>query len=395
VEEVAGYRFDRRIGEGGMSEVWAATDMGRQRIVAIKMLLPKARANAEIVARFRREAELLRRIDSDHVPRLYEFLDGPNGPVLVEEYITGELLAHALEKKRFSLEDAIALGTGVARALVELHRAGIVHRDLKPGNIILHPQGRAVLIDLGVSRLSLYASQEDTDALTEITKVARAVGTIAYMAPEQFVPSSRVSEAVDLYALGAILFRTVTGHHVFGDLPSMEVARAKMVHEAPPLDTHREGEVARAFERLVMRCLRRDPEDRYRTADELLGDLLMLGQGVVPRIDAATLPSIAIDLSAWRARRRWPGATPTLALVAGLLVGALLQRQWMAPVAHAEVPACVVSACVVPPPPAEPEMCMPPEEPTAAPLKHLAGRRKPHATVQVVDEEEPRPLSPP
>jgi serine/threonine-protein kinase len=238
---VAGYRLERRLGQGGMSEVWAGVDPARQRTAALKVLLPQARANAEIVARFRREAELLGRIDSDHVPHFYAFLEQPEGYILVEEFIEGELLAARLEQRRLDVDEAIALGTGLARAVVELHRAGIVHRDLKPGNVILRPQAdgghRAVLIDLGVSRLTLHTEQEDTEALTWITQVARAVGTIPYMAPEQFVPSSQVTEAIDLYALGAILFRAVSGHHVFADLPDLQVAHAKLVRDAPRLQT--------------------------------------------------------------------------------------------------------------------------------------------------------------
>src|SRR5262249_10877363 len=137
--EVAGYRLERRIGEGGMSEVWAAADVAHQRTVALKKLLPQAQANAAIVPRFRRPAQLLGRIDSSHVPRLYEFREELHRRILVEEFIEGELLAHALARQRLSLEAAITLGTGLARALVELHRAGIVHRDLKPGNVILRP----------------------------------------------------------------------------------------------------------------------------------------------------------------------------------------------------------------------------------------------------------------
>jgi serine/threonine-protein kinase len=380
--EVPGYQLERQLGQGGMSEVWAATDMAQQRTVALKVLLPEARANAEIVARFRREAELLRRIDSAHVPRLYEFRE--DGLILVEEFIEGELLTHVLEQKRFSVEEAIALGTGLARALVELHRGGIVHRDLKPGNVILHPEGRAVLIDLGVSRLTSH-----DDALTEITSVERAVGTIAYMAPEQFLAARRVTEAVDLYALGAILFRAVAGHHVFGDLSSLDVARTKLIDDARPLDTRREDPVARGFVRLVARLLRRDPELRHQRAGEVLGDLLLLGQGVVPGLESPTAPSIPIDV-VFEDERRWPGATPTLALIAGICVGVFVARQWKAPVAHAEVPACAVC----PTAPIAPEMCVAPEPPRPALHTRPVRAARRHKT-PLNDQEAPSLISRP
>src|SRR5262249_31396311 len=273
-----------------------------------------------------------------------------------------------------SVEEAIALGTGLARALVELHCAGIVHRDLKPGNVILHPQGRAVLLDLGVSRTTSH-----DDALPEITSVERAVGTIAYMAPEQFVASGRTSEAVDLYALGAILFRAVAGHHVFGDRPGLDVARTKLIDEAPPLDTQREDPLARGFGRLVARLLRRDPELRHRSADEVLADLLLLGQGVVPRFEPPTLASIPIGVI-FEEQRRWPGATSTLALIAGICVGIFVARQWKAPVARAEQTACAVAAC--PLASVEPEMCLPPEPPKPARTRPVRAARRHKMTDQ-------------
>src|SRR5262249_39582402 len=181
-ETIAHYRLECRLGEGGMCEVWLASDTRQGRTVALKLLLPAARAHPEIVARFRREAELLARIDSSHVPSFYEFAkDERYGYVLVEEFIRGESLAGVIETRRLSVQEGLSLGLELARALVELHRAGVVHRDLKPGNILLAPKDaashRVVLIDLGVSRLSVRTEGENTEGLTEITRPERALGT--------------------------------------------------------------------------------------------------------------------------------------------------------------------------------------------------------------------------
>ena len=361
-----------------MSEVWAAIDV-RGRTVALKVLLQHARDNPEIVARFRREAELLRRIDSAHVPRLYEFVDGESGLILIEEFVEGKLLSQLFDERTFSVEDAIALGIGVARALVEVHRAGIVHRDLKPGNVILHPQGRAVLIDLGLSRLTLQ-----DDALTEITDAERAIGTIAYMAPEQFVAPVRISEAVDLYALGAILFRAIAGQHVFGPRTSIETVCAKLGSEAPPLAMPRQDPVAQSFVKLVARLLRRDPEARYGSADEVLADLLLLAEGVIPR-EPEPLEVV------WdEPPRRWPGASVTLALIAGLCIGVLVSKKWKTPVAHAE-PAALVCPTLASPFEPTLELEPLPEIKRMSPVR--AARR--HKTLQVVDSEIPRLLSRP
>ena len=379
--EIPGYRLERQLGQGGMSEVWAATDVSG-RTVALKVLLPQARGNPEIVARFRREAELLRRIDSAHVPRLYEFLDGENGLMLVEEFVEGKLLTHALDERTFSVDDGIALGVGIARALCELHRAGIVHRDLKPGNVILHPQGRAVLIDLGLSRLTLQ-----DDAVTEITDGERAIGTISYMAPEQFVAPVVITEAVDLYALGAILHRAVAGRHVFGSRTTTEVVCAKLSTEAPSLEMQRKDPVAAAFAGVVARLLRRDAEQRYRSADEVLADLLLLAEGVIPR-----QPEPAAPL--WEEpRRRWPGAGVTLALIAGMGIGVLVSKKWKTPVALAAPVAVCPAAEAVPFVPAlEIEPLVEPALIKRVPPLRAARR---HKTLQVVDSEIPRLLSRP
>src|SRR5215831_16089865 len=272
---VAGYRLERKVGEGGMGEVWAATDVQRQVKVALKMLTREAVRNSEIAARFRREAELLARIDSAHVPRLYDFLlDQWGGRILVEEFVDGQLLAEMLDQRRFSVAETRDLGVALARALIELHRAGVVHRDLKPSNVILKPVAdgyRAVLIDFGVSRKNTRAEDEDDHRMTEITRVGRALGTITYMAPEQLAGSREATETVDLYALGAILYRAVTSRHVFGELQGLELARTKLMRDAPRLDAGA-GLMAGGLEDVVVRLLRRWPAERYRSAEELLAD---------------------------------------------------------------------------------------------------------------------------
>lgn len=339
---VAGYRLERKVGEGGMGEVWAATDVQRQVKVALKMLTREAVRNSEIAARFRREAELLARIDSAHVPRLYDFLlDQWGGRILVEEFVDGQLLAEMLDQRRFSVAETRDLGVALARALIELHRAGVVHRDLKPSNVILKPVAdgyRAVLIDFGVSRKNTRAEDEDDHRMPEITRVGRALGTITYMAPEQLAGSREATETVDLYALGAILYRAVTSRHVFGELQGLELARTKLMRDAPRLDAGA-GLMAGGLEDVVVRLLRRWPAERYRSAEELLADLLVLGQAPQPPGElAAGTPappvSMVIETSSLPSAIERPSVAPApsrrvvaaIALAAGVLLGAAGDR---------------------------------------------------------------------
>jgi serine/threonine-protein kinase len=264
-----------------MGEVWAGDHMRLKLKVAMKILRKGAQSNHEIVTRFTREAFLLGQIQTDRVARVYDFISrGRYAPLLIMELIEGPSLAHVLSRKQLSVEDAIHLGMDLGRALRELHAAKVVHRDLKPANVMLRPYGegeyRTVFVDLGVSRLLSDDDEDEDDQLTEITAADRCVGTIEYMAPEQILSSRGATTAVDLYAAGAILFRAVAGHNVFGDLGGIELARKKLSDPAPPLNTGRTDVVAQGFEEVVARALSASPNDRFESADELLTELSYL-----------------------------------------------------------------------------------------------------------------------
>jgi serine/threonine-protein kinase len=279
------YRLEHKIGSGGMGEVWTAEHLSLRMSVALKVLLPHALEVPEIVARFEREAHLLGRLRSDHAQRAVDFfVDGAYGPVLVTELIDGRSLAEAM-KTRFTVERAIDLGVQLATAVDELHRARVVHRDLKPANVILRATGdgetRATIIDLGVGRL--FDESEGSGEL-EITTADVVVGTVEYMAPEQIVPCGALTAGADLYALGAILYRAVASEHVFGgSLDKLDLIRAKLASEAPPLPTGREDSVSRGFAAVVAHALERRPAARYQSALELRADLLRL-RSAAPRL---------------------------------------------------------------------------------------------------------------
>jgi len=273
------YRIDSRIGAGGMGEVWAGEHLSVGSRVALKTLLPAAALNHEVVARFRREAVFLSRIRSDYVARVVDFVEDPAvGLVLVMEFIDGEPLSKILQQKTLTVEEAVELGVDIVSALRDLHYVKIIHRDLKPGNIIIQRRhdgtSRAVIVDFGVSRL-VKGSAEDEE-MTGITRADMAVGTIEYMAPEQILNSRDVTPASDLYAVGAILFRAVAGHHVFGDLYDVELAKTKLTKDPAALQTGRRDRVAQGFEEIVAKALKRKPKERYDTSDRLLAELVAL-----------------------------------------------------------------------------------------------------------------------
>jgi serine/threonine protein kinase len=272
------YRVDRKIGAGGMGEVWSGEHVNIGVRVALKTLLPAAALDRRLVARFRREAQLLGRTRSDRVARVVDFVeDRQFGLVLVMDFVEGELLGDVLGARRLGVDETIALGVDVVSALCDLHRAKVVHRDLKPDNIILEAlhggRRRAVIVDLGVSRLD--AEPNGDDSPTSITLVDTAVGTLPYMAPEQLLSSSTATASADVYAVGAILYRAISGEQVFGEDDAL-AARRKITGEAPPLSLPRVDRVALGLAAIVARALRRHPEQRFASAEEMLGELTTL-----------------------------------------------------------------------------------------------------------------------
>lgn len=277
------YRVDRKIGSGGMGEVWAGEHVAIGVRVALKTLLPAAALDQQIVARFRREAYLLGRLRSDRVARVVDFIEDRRfGLVLVMDFVEGEPLANVLEQRVLRVEETIDLGVDIVTALCDLHRAKVVHRDLKPDNILLEPgpggQRRAVIVDFGVSRMESGRDDEggSDESITGITHADVAVGTIPYMAPEQFISSRDVTGAADLYAVGAILFRAVTGQHVYGDSEDMDYAKLKLTTPAPPITIGRFDRVARGLGIVIARSLERVPDARFESAEVMLAELRAL-----------------------------------------------------------------------------------------------------------------------
>jgi eukaryotic-like serine/threonine-protein kinase len=274
------YRLERKIAEGGVGEVWIAVDQ-KSRRVAIKRLLPDTAKDRELVARFRREAVLLGKLHSEYVSQVIEQIsDSKFGMIIVMEYVDGEALADLLDKRiRLPIPEVIAIGIDIARAIGVLHEANIIHRDLKPENVILRRLSgggtKAVLIDFGFARLDPHGQgkRPNDDALTGITRADTMLGTVAYMAPEQVLNSRDVGRLADVYALGAILYRAVSGRHVFGDLDDVAYARAKLDGEAPPLAIDRINAMSATVAKIIMRALKRRPADRFDRIETMLKEL--------------------------------------------------------------------------------------------------------------------------
>ena len=202
---------------------------------------------------------------------------GKHGPVLVMELLDGPTFADIVHRERVPIDEAVDVAIDVLRGLQAMHAAHVIHRDVKPGNVVLRQTSdgsrRAVLIDLGVGRL---AGHTEVNVGEELTTSDRVVGTLEYMAPEQILDCQNANESVDVYAVGALLFRAVAGVHPFGDKRGVDLSARRSTapcRRSAPGDATRSGATSR---RSSSARSRTQPEDRYHDADELLADLEQL-----------------------------------------------------------------------------------------------------------------------
>ncbi|MCX4242281.1 protein kinase domain-containing protein [Paraliomyxa miuraensis] len=264
------FRFVRQLGKGGMAAVWAAINTLVERPVAIKLIRPEAGRDEETVARFRAEAKAAGRIGHPNVCEIFDFGIGPLGPYIVMERLRGKSLGQLIRDEE-RLDPSLAAGI-VRQALAGLeaaHRRGIIHRDLKPENLFVHqPEvGSPVvkIMDFGVSKL--------TDGSSEVeTEHGALLGTPEYMSPEQFKGASRADVRTDLWATGAILYKALTGKTAFGG-PSVAGTLLMVTTDDPtPIPELVRGVPPELVE-IVERCLRKDPEERFQSAQALIDAL--------------------------------------------------------------------------------------------------------------------------
>jgi serine/threonine protein kinase len=267
------YVVERKAGQGAFGAVYAARrDGGDADHYALKMLLDSVVGDPEQVERFKREAAFLSRVTSQHVARMHEFfVDPAHGMILVMEFVEGELLSDLLDAGRLTLEEAMELGFHLLLGLRDLHDAKIVHRDIKPANVMIRrlPSGghRAVIFDLGLSR-ALQGGTDPERSLMSITGASMALGTLQYMSPEQVINARQATERSDLYAVGSILYRAVSGMEPFeGD--ERTIARQKLMEEARTYDIGRSDPLAEGLRAFIAKSMRRRPAQRFQTAAEM------------------------------------------------------------------------------------------------------------------------------
>jgi eukaryotic-like serine/threonine-protein kinase len=257
------YRLERRIGAGGMSEVWSARDLDLDRNVAVKLLAADADP-----ARFEREARAAAGLAHPNVCVLYAYGEAEGRRFMVLELLPGGSLEHRLAGGRaLPDEDTHRIATEIAAGLAHAHQRGVVHRDLKPANILFDSEGRAKIADFGIAR---------TGAATGLTQAGTVLGTAAYISPEQ-ARGETATPASDVYAFGVILFRMLSGRLPFESSDALDLAAMHRDLPAPPL-TELRPDAPALLESVAGAALAKSPSDRPRDGAALLDELRHSGQ---------------------------------------------------------------------------------------------------------------------
>jgi tetratricopeptide (TPR) repeat protein len=297
------FRIDRFIGDGGMGEVYAARDLELGGAIAIKTIRFNIAADPGILARFKQEIQLSRRITHPNVCRIFDIArhttpDGIEVTYLTMELLPGQTLSeHLAQSGKMTAEQAASVVLQMAQGLGAAHAAGVVHRDFKPSNVILTPAGdgvRAVITDFGLAQVAALSADDSTGV---VTAPGRTVGTLAYMPPEQ-IEGSPVTAASDIYALGLVMFEMLTGRQPFRG-KSVLSAAASRLHEEPPSPRTYAPELPPNWENAILRCLDREPERRYVNTHELIQELR--GESVSAPVSTTGTRAIVSRRETWKA----------------------------------------------------------------------------------------------
>jgi serine/threonine protein kinase len=268
------YRIESKLGEGGMGVVYRAFDTHLDRAVAIKILRPEVTVSLERKRRFVQEAKAASALNHPNIIHFYDIDNSGGTDFIAMEFVAGKTLDQLIGRRGLPLKDALKYAIQIADGLARAHSAGIVHRDLKPANIIVGEDGRLKLLDFGLAKLTETIAGDPEDATATLTAAdtpqteeGSIVGTVAYMSPEQ-AEGKPVDARSDIFSFGSVLYEMVTGRRAF-ECPTKLSTLSAVVNKEPPPLTEAAPNLPPDFEKIVARCLRKDPDRRTRHMDDV------------------------------------------------------------------------------------------------------------------------------
>jgi serine/threonine protein kinase len=310
------YEIVGAVGAGGMGEVYRARDTRLEREVAVKVLSRDLTSSQIARERFQREAQMIAGLHHPHVCAIYDVGEtAEHQAFIVMEFLQGETLEVRLRKGPLEIPALLETSLALIDALAEAHRAGIIHRDIKPANVFLTPWGPK-LLDFGVAKTArpVAATKADTqtDARPSLTVEGAAVGTLAYMSPEQ-LRGDEVDARTDLFSFGLVLFQMATGRPAFSGATAAVVSAA-ILHEEPQVPSSLRPELTTRFDEIVLKALEKNRTLRYPQAVDLRTDLQRLKRDV-------ETAAIGIDRTAPTSVRRGIWSLTAAAFVAAAAIG--------------------------------------------------------------------------
>ena len=270
--DVGHYRVLRKLGEGGMGEVYLAEDVRLGRPVALKFLPAALKADPDSRARLLNEARAASLLRSPNIAVTYDIGEHAGADFIVMEFVEGELLSKRVAQGPLPVREAVDVGLQVADALDEAHSRGIIHRDIKSANLIRTDRGLVKVLDFGLAKfLATKGREEHLVTQAQVTIAGMVVGTISYMAPEQALGRS-VDHRADLFSLGVVLYEMATGRIPFSGMSPTEIVD-KILHETPAPPSSLNASLPKALDVIVARTLEKSPTFRYQTARDMRQDL--------------------------------------------------------------------------------------------------------------------------
>jgi TolB-like protein/tRNA A-37 threonylcarbamoyl transferase component Bud32 len=310
---IGGYRIIGRLGTGGMGEVFLGEDEMLGRRVAIKRVLPSMLRDPHASRRLLIEARAAAQLDHPHICAIFEVGDDDGLPFIVMPVAEGETLETRLERGPMPLAEAVGIAVQLADALAAAHARGVLHRDIKPGNIIVNASGEIRVMDFGLAKLTPVAASDISITATALTESGSAMGTGAYMSPEQ-ARGETVDARSDLFSAGVVIYEMVAGRRPFGGKSFAESVAATL-HAEPSSLVRQRPEIPDELQRIVSKALRKERDERYQSATDLLVDLRALqgasqpgGRTLVrPRAPHRAIAAAALALVAIAALGAWWG----------------------------------------------------------------------------------------
>jgi len=324
------YRIESKLGSGGMGVVYKAVDSHLDRTVAIKILGASA-ASVDHEKRFVQEAKSASSLNHANIVTIYDIdtqeVDGAPVRYIAMEYVAGETLDQLIGRKGLRVRIALKYAAQIADALAAAHAAGIVHRDLKPSNVIVTPQGVVKVLDFGLAKLN---EEAEPDAFAEtvhgdgvpLTEEGTILGTVAYMSPEQ-AEGRKVDARSDIFSFGSVLYEMVTGQRAFAGKSKLSSLSA-VLHKEPPLPSQVVPDIPSELERIIARCMKKDPARRWQS----MADVKVALDELREETESSSIDSKRSTIAGRTARltKRWLILGALSLLLIGLALGAYTTR---------------------------------------------------------------------